>query len=172
MSIPNSGHGPNGAPDLPPVQRFLVEQAEHAIDRADTKAATVGAAAIALLTVLVSVRPAGPAGPARDVAQAFLITGLIGWSAGVLAVAAALLPRLRMSTPGGFALSFCDLPEEYDAEELRALAGRAAGDVEDWLLALVHVLGRIAVVKFQCIRLGMALLAASGVAGGVGMFIS
>jgi hypothetical protein len=162
MSSPNT---PDPGAALPPVQHFLVAQAERAIDRADTKAATLGAAAIAVLTVLTTTRTA-------DAGRAFLIAGSLSWAGAILALVAALVPRTRPAAPGTPAVSFCDLPEEYDADGLRAQVRRASEDVEGWLLALEHVLARIAVVKFRMIRLAVALLVASGVLAAVGMLIS
>ncbi|WP_194895402.1 Pycsar system effector family protein [Catenulispora pinisilvae] len=164
--------GPDRASALPPVPCHLVEQAEHAIDRADTKAAALGAVAVAILAVLTSGRSTAHRGAGHVAGEVFLAVGLLAWAAGVLALAGALLPRLRRAAPGEHAVSFCDLPKDHDANRMRFLAGRAAGDAENWLLAQGHLLSRIAVVKYRMIRLGMALLAVSGLTGALGMFLS
>ncbi|MBR7837405.1 hypothetical protein KDL01_29265 [Actinospica durhamensis] len=160
MPAPN----PSGAAASPlPALRYLIDQAEHAIDRADSKATALGAASIAVFAVL-NPRQSLHHGATAAMLNALLIVGRICWVVAVLALAAAVKPRLRPVSPGPHAVSFLDLSEKFDAERLRSLV-RRAGDTDDWLLVQAHVLGRIALAKFRLIQLGMALLTFSGLTG-------
>jgi len=156
MSAPTS----SAAAALPSAPRYLVDQAENAIDRADRKAAALGAASIALVSLL-DPKGAGHHGTLQAATDAFVAAGRFSWVAAVLALAAAVRPRLRSAAPGSHPVSFFELPEEYDPDQLRSLVAAAAGDGEDWLLAQGHVLGRIAVAKFRMIQMAMALLVLS-----------
>ncbi|MEY9894520.1 hypothetical protein ABIA35_008261 [Catenulispora sp. MAP12-49] len=167
MSAPAS----SAATALPSAPRYLVDQAENAIDRADRKAAALGAASIALVTLLDS-RGAVHHGSLHAAAGALVTAGRLSWVAAVLALAAAVRPRLRSAAPGTHPVSFFDLPEEYDADRLRSLVMAAAGDGEDWLLAQGHVLGRIAVAKFRMIQMAMALLVLSALMNALGSTLS
>ncbi|MEZ0108972.1 hypothetical protein ABH920_002982 [Catenulispora sp. EB89] len=161
----------SAAAALPSAPRYLIEQAENAIDRADRKAAALGAASIALVALL-DPRRAVHHGTFHAAVGTFVAAGRLSWVAAVLALAAAVRPRLCSAAPGTHAVSFYDLPEEYDPDRLRSLVDAAAADGEDWLLAQGHVLGRIAVAKFRMIQMAMALLALSALMSALGSALS
>lgn len=168
-TVPNAAAGRETA--LPRVPKYLVDQAERAIDRADSKAAALGAGATAILAIAVGTVPglyAGHIGP-ETMAGALACGGALGWLAGIFALAGAVLPRLRSSGGGDGRLAcFRDFPAEFDLERVRALADRTSGELEAWLLAQGHVLSRIAVAKYRLIRFGMGLLAAGALLGLLG----
>jgi hypothetical protein len=154
---PRAVPGSAGTP-LPAVAGHLAAQAEHAIERADAKAATLAATATAILAFAVQGgSPCGCGGePAATVALAL---AALCWIAGIFALAAAIFPRFEDS--GDQRLTFFNhFPSRFDAASLRALAREAGTDPERWLLAQAHALSRIAVTKYRFIRLGMWLLGA------------
>lgn len=149
--------GSTGTP-LPAVAGHLAAQAEHAIERADGKAATLAATATAILAFAVQGwQPHGCGdGTAATVA---LAASALCWIAGIVALAAAIFPRFEGS--GDQRLTFFNhFPNRFDATALRALAREVGADPEQWLLAEAHALSRIAVAKYRFIRLGMWLLGA------------
>jgi hypothetical protein len=159
---------------LPAVLRYLVEQAEHAIDRADAKAGALAAAALAVLPLLVGRTTARQIPPARaGIAEGFFALGALGWGAGILALAAAVMPRLKRDvTDDGRLSSIYDIPAELDLDRLRAQIDRVSVDTEEFLLVQSHVLSRIAVTKYSLIRLSMPLLAAGASFGLFGVLVS
>ncbi|HEV2640195.1 MAG TPA: Pycsar system effector family protein [Actinocrinis sp.] len=157
-------------PPLPVVPKYLVDEAERAIDRADSKATALGAAATAILAIttgtMSGLRSGCPApAPATD---ALGYAAALGWLAGIFALAAAVLPRLRTSGGAGRLASFRDFPPDFDLDRVRALAERTSADLEVWLLTQGHVLSRIAVAKYRMIRLGMGLLCLGALLGLLG----
>src|SRR5262245_17070871 len=83
-----------GVAPLPAVAGHLAAQAEHAIERADAKAATLAATATAILAFAVQGgRPPGCGEqPAATVALAL---AALCWIAGIVALAAAIFPRFE-----------------------------------------------------------------------------
>jgi hypothetical protein len=158
---------------LPAVPRYLVEQAEHAIDRADTKAAALGAAATAILAIVAGGIPDLHSAPAYSAAEVFRTFGALGWLAGIAVLAAVILPRSSPVVASGTDLlaSFRDFPADFNLDHVRALADRTASDPEVWLLNQAYVLSRIAITKYQLIRTGMLLLAVGALVGLVGLFV-
>ncbi|HEV3169261.1 MAG TPA: Pycsar system effector family protein [Actinocrinis sp.] len=162
------------SPALPAVPRYLVEQAERAIDRADTKAATLAAVALAILPSAVRSAASAHGPSAAALPQVLFSVSVLTWGAGVAALAAAILPRLRhtRTADGDQLASFCDLPAKFDLERLRALVDRTNDDAELWLLVQSHVLGRIAVAKYRMIRIGMSLIAFAALCGACAALVS
>ncbi len=147
---------------LPAVAGHLAAQAEHAIERADAKAATLAATATAILAFTVQGgRPARGCGD-HAAATVALVAAAVCWVAGILALAAAMFPRFEDSGDQRLAF-FHRYPGRFDPAALRALAREAGADPEGWLLAEAHALSRIAVTKYRFIRLGMWLLGAGAV---------
>ena len=150
-----------GAP-LPAVAGHLAAQAEHAIERADAKAATLAATATAILAF--TVQGGLPGRGADAAAMIALASAALCWILGIAALAAAIFPRFGDS--GDERLTFFNhFPSRFDATALRELAREASTDPERWLLAQAHALSRIAVAKYRYIRLGMWLLGAGAALG-------
>lgn len=147
------------------VARHLIDHAERVIDRADGKAGTLGAAAVAVLA-FVPQTAVFPGALRSTAASALLLLAGLCWAAGIAALCLAIFPRIRPAEPGGPQLvSFTDFPRRFDAPVLQRLALAADQNLEQWLLAQAHALSQIAVAKYRFIRLGMVLLGLGVVCG-------
>ena len=151
---------PAPAQSLPVVARQLAERADRAIERADAKAATLAATAMAILAFVTQSEPGGPHRPAAAVLL-LVGVGALFWGAGVVALAVAIFPRFTDSGTGNLTF-FKDFPERFDLGRLQALTRAAEADPEGWLLAQAHASSRIATAKYHCIRVGMRLLGVGG----------
>ncbi len=157
---------------LPPVARHLTEQAERAIERADAKAATLGAAATAILAFTAQGGVPGCSRyPSAAVAAVPLIAGALCWVVGIVALAVAVFPRFSES--GDQQLTFFNyFRGRSDPTALQVLIRAADADPERWLLAEAHALSRIAVIKYRFIRLGMWLLGAGAASALCGVLLA
>lgn len=151
------------------LTRYLADQAQHAIERADTKASTLAATATAIVAILAQRDGLSAHGPW---AALLLGAGALVWAAGIALLATAIFPRFgRSDAPRDRLVYFNDFPRSFDREALRALTGVSRADREQLMLAQAHALSRIAAVKFRLIRIGMLLLAAGGALGLAGVLI-
>jgi hypothetical protein len=156
----------------PVAVRYLVDQAQHAIDRADAKASTLAATATAIVAIVAQGTPWLVGGAQRPGwAVPLLGGGLLAWVAGIVALALAIFPRFRRTEGlSGQMTFFHDFPQEYDPEALHDQARAWEADPERPLLAQAHALSRIAVTKYRMIQIGMALLGVGGLLGVIGIF--
>lgn len=154
------------------VARHLIEHAERVIDRADGKAGSLGAVAVAVLA-FVPQTAVFPDALRSTAASALLLLAALCWAAGIAALWMAIFPRIRAAEPGGPQLvSFTDFPRRFDAPVLHRLALDADQNLDQWLLARAHALSQIAVAKYKFIRLGMVLLGLGVGCGVPGLAIS
>lgn len=156
-------------PESGSLTRYLADQAQHAIERADTKASTLAATATAVVAILA--QRGGPAVHGPWAALLFT-SGALVWAAGIALLATAIFPRFgRAGAPSDRLVFFNDFPRSFDHEALRSLTVASRADRERLMLAQAHALSRIAAVKYRLIRAGMLLLAAGGVLGLIGELI-
>ena len=159
------GEPPWSGPRPPMMLRLLSDQAQHAIERADSKASTLAATATAVLAILIQDGSANGSGR-----QGFLQLGAGAlWVAGIAVLTVVIFPRFRpRQGPEPRLISFVDFPVHFDLDEMRELARAIEADPEEVLLVQAHSLSRIAVLKYRLVRIGMLLLGgglALGIAG-------
>ena len=149
--------------------RYLTDQAQHAIERADTKVSTLAATATAIIAILAQRVGFSARG---QWATQLLSAGAIVWAAGIGLLATAIFPRFRATgTSASRLMYFNDFSRNLDGETVQTLAWATPADRDQLLLAQVHALSRIAAVEFRLIRVGMLLLACGGALGLPGVLV-
>ncbi|MBS2965370.1 hypothetical protein KGA66_20130 [Actinocrinis puniceicyclus] len=168
----------NVAPPAPSVEPravviagYLVEQAQHAIERADAKASTLTATATAVVAIVAQGAHRDAAGAYRNAALVLTGTGSLLWVFGIVTTAFAIFPRLAGRYGSGSALALTGYPRRFDPDALRAQLPTAEAELERLLLEQAHALSRIAVTKYRLIRYGMVFLGAGGVLGLAGLVV-
>lgn len=143
------------------IAGYLVDQAQHAIERADAKASTLTATATAIVAIVAQGEHWN--GPHHWNAASLLAGGgALLWLCGIVTTAFAIFPRLAARDGSGSMLSLTGYPRHFDPDELRAQLPAAESELERLLLEQAHALSRIAVTKYVLVRYGMAFLGAGG----------
>ncbi|MFE0462039.1 Pycsar system effector family protein [Kitasatospora sp. NPDC058965] len=168
-SAPAAVPAPAAPADPAVLAERLLATVREDIGRADTKAAILLSAALALPALLLG-RPAGP--HPHPLAAALLAVGGLLWAAGTGALVRAILPRTRTLRRGRGELTyFGDLLENVEAPALaRRLAG-AAADPLGWALVQAVDVSAILAAKYRWIRWSVALLAPGALLTAAGLLL-
>ncbi len=141
------------------AERLLLSIREE-LARADAKASILLSVAVAVLVVVL-------AAPRDDLPSALTSVGLGLWTAGVVMIAAVVLPRSKGGPrlPGTVdeASFFADLTGRTPTAELLPRIARAGRDPERWLVSRACELGAILAVKYRWLKWGCTTLTTAGI---------
>jgi hypothetical protein len=154
--------------------RFVAEQllatVREDIGRADAKAAILLSGALAGPVVLLSWRGSGPT-PISLPGIVALLLGACCWLLGLIALVAALLPRMGTVRRELGLTYFKDLSEGHSLASLISWMEAAGRDPADWLLVRARDASMILAAKYRWIRRGAAALALGLIASITGALV-
>lgn len=148
--------------------RQLLDETRHEIDRADTKASILLAAAGVVAAVFVAALVSGGLDPtrARGLVQVAGGAAAALVVAGVTLLGAAVYPRIHRATVGR-ARYFMDIAQYNSVAELRSAVATEQADVDGRNLQQLFDLSKIVRRKYRCTRWGELLTAAGLLSAGL-----